>query len=1095
MKKVLIPIGLILLSGAFSPAMQAFAADNKPEISVNISQQKKQVTGTVVDELGPVAGAAVSIKGSSEGTITDMDGKFTLSVNEGSILSISFIGYVTQEIKYTGQTSLNIKLVEDTQKLDEVVVTAMGIKKEKRALSYAMSELKSEDIQLVPVQNIANSLYGKAAGVQIQQTAAGPTGGTKIQIRGINSVEGNSRPLIVVDGIPINDTDSNWAGRERSQTQEGSALNDINPDDIESMSILKGANAAALYGSRATNGVIVITTKRGDGAKKGLGIQVSTSYTYDQRAYMPEFQNVFGGGSTPYFTTNENGEPIYTGSTYRSFGPRMDGTEVIWWDGVKRPFSPQPDNYRDIFKDGYTNNNSISITNGTDKNNIRLSYTNMNYAGYLENFKQNKHNFSLSGNFKVHERLTFDASVSFNISDTKNPPTRIDRVSNYPMPRNEIAQLWKDNYKNSEGYYLTDEISGISSGNRDNIINYLLWQQNENEYTTKRERLIASLSANLKIFDFLNFRLRGGTDRYSDKKEDKEMFKQYSDPADMNNLQGSYRKVDNHYQKNYIEGLLMFNKTFAEDYDVTANLGISGEDISETGLTWSSHGLKYNGMFSTNNNKRDPKAAGRDSGYNRGEFLGAVFASAQLAYKRFLYLDLTARNDWSSRLTAGNRSFFYPSAGLSFVFTEALDLPDWWNYGKVRGSYAVVGNTTPSLYFTNTAYTYGSFNNTAITNQFDATVPPTNIVPEKTYSWEFGLESRMFNSRLGFDFAYYTNKTKNQIISVPITPSTGATAMRMNAGEIGNYGVELQVTGVPVETKDFSWESVLNFSYTHNELISLADGLEDRLLSNPWSAANFKAVPGYATPSVYIRKWIRDDNGNMVVDKNGNYQQEGEFTYAGSAAPKFIAGFTNTFRYKNFSLSAHIDGSFGGKLLSLTNNFLKSSGAGKESLFGRDEEYGGLAYYIDKDTQQKIALDSHNASAPANALNGRVHHDGIIAPGVKEDGSKNDIIVAAADYYNSRYNRNGSEDNLYDNTYIKLRELKLSYQLPNQWISKIGLQNLNLSLIGNNLFFIYKSVPNVNPEATLGTGGTNPYVEYTTYPSARSFGFSIKTSF
>ena len=326
------------------------------------------------------------------------------------------------------------------------------------------------------------------------------------------------------------------------------------------------------------------------------------------------------------------------------------------------------------------------------------------------------------------------------------------------------------------------------------------------------------------------------------------MFKQYSDPADMNNLQGSYRKVDNHYQKNYIEGLLMFNKTFAEDYDVTANLGISGEDISETGLTWSSHGLKYNGMFSTNNNKRDPKAAGRDSGYNRGEFLGAVFASAQLAYKRFLYLDLTARNDWSSRLTAGNRSFFYPSAGLSFVFTEALDLPDWWNYGKVRGSYAVVGNTTPSLYFTNTAYTYGSFNNTAITNQFDATVPPTNIVPEKTYSWEFGLESRMFNSRLGFDFAYYTNKTKNQIISVPITPSTGATAMRMNAGEIGNYGVELQVTGVPVETKDFSWESVLNFSYTHNELISLADGLEDRLLSNPWSAANFKSCPRICNP-------------------------------------------------------------------------------------------------------------------------------------------------------------------------------------------------------------------------------------------------------
>lgn len=1094
MKKVLRPIGLILLSGALCSIGQAYATGAKSEVVTNITQQKKKVTGTVIDAFGPVTGASVSVKGTNEGTITDIDGNFSLDVAPGTTLSISFIGYVTQEIKYTGQATLDVKLMEDAQKIDEVVVTAMGIKKEKRALSYAMSELKSSDIQLVPVQNVANSLYGKAAGVQIQQTAAGPTGGTKIQIRGINSVEGNTRPLIVVDGIPINDTDSNWAGRERSETQQGSALNDINPDDIESMSILKGANAAALYGSRATNGVIVITTKRG-GSGKGLGIQVGTSYTYDQRAYMPELQNVFGGGSNPYFTTNADGQNIYNGDTYRSFGPRMDGTEVLWWDGVKRPYSPQPNNYRDVFKDGFTNNNSISITNGSDKNSIRLAYTNMNYGGYLENFKQNKHNFSFSGNFKVHERLTFDASVSFNISETKNPPTRIDRVSNYPMPRNEITQLWKDNYKNDEGYFLSNNISNISSGNRDNIIKYLMWQQNENEYTQNRERLIASLSANVKIFDFLNFRLRGGTDRYRDDKENKEMFEKYASPADMSSLQGSYRKEDNHYQKNYVEGLLMFNKTFTEDFDVTANLGISGEDITESKIIWESQGLKYNGMFSSENNKKDPKQASKDKVVNQGEFLGAVFASAQLAYKRFLYLDLTARNDWSSRLSASNRSFFYPSAGLSFVFTEALDLPEWYNYGKVRASYAIVGNTTPSIYFTNSEYQYGMFNNTVITNEFKGEVPPTNIMPEKTYSWELGLESRILNGRLGFDFAYYTNKTKNQIITVPVTPSTGATGMKMNAGDIGNYGVELQVTGTPVETKQFSWESVLNFAYTHNELISLIDGMEDRLISSPWSAANFKAVPGYATPSVFIKKWVRDDQGNMVVDKNGNYQQESEFTYAGSAAPKFTAGFTNTFRYRDLSLSVHIDGSFGGKLLSLTNNFLKSSGAGKESLFGRDEEYGGLAYYIDKNTNQKIALDSHSAAAPANALDGRVRHDGIIAEGYKADGNKNDIIVSAADYYNNRYNRNGSEDNLYDNTYIKLRELKLSYRVPSKIITKIGLQNLNVSLVGSNLFFIYKNVPNVNPEATLGTGGTNPYIEYTSYPSARSFGFAINTSF
>lgn len=1077
-------MGMILAAGLLCLAGQAVASN----------QQAQTVTGTVIDAFGPVTGASVSIKGTTQGTITGMDGRFTLEVEPGATLSISFIGYVTQEIKYTGQRDLQIKLMEDTQKLDEVVVTAMGIKKEERGLSYAMSQLKSDDIQLVPVQNVANSLYGKAAGVQIQQTAAGPTGGTRIQIRGINTVEGNTRPLIVVDGIPINDTDSQWSGRERNQTQDGSALNDINPDDIESMSILKGANAAALYGSRATNGVIVITTKRG-GDRKGLGISVSTSYTYDQRAYMPELQNVFGGGSDPYFETNAAGEKVYTGDTYRSFGPRMDGTEVRWWDGVKRPFSPQPNNYRDIFKDGFTNNNNIAITSATDKNSLRLSYTNMNYGGFLENFKQNKHNFNFSGNFKLHERLTIDASVSFNISDTKNQPTRIDRVSNYPMPRNEITQLWKDNYKNEAGYFLTDAIANISSGNRDNILKYLLWQQNENSYTKTRERLIASISANLKLFDFLNFRLRGGTDRYRDNKENKEMFEKYADPTDMTELQGSYRKEDKHYQKNYIEGLLMFNKTFANDFDVSANLGISGEDISETTLIWESEGLKYNGMFSAANNKKDPKKASKDGVENQGEFLGAVFASAQLAYKRYLYLDLTARNDWSSRLAAGNRSFFYPSAGLSFVFSEVMALPAWWNYGKLRGSYAIVGNTTPTIYFTNSSFTYGTFNNQVITNTFPNEVPPTHIRPEKTYSWEFGFESRILDGRLGIDLTYYTNKTKNQIITVPVTPSTGATGMKMNAGEIGNRGVELSLSGTPIETKDFSWESTLNFAYTHNELISLIDGMEDRQISSPWSAAIFKAVPGYATPSVFIRKWVRDEAGQMVVDKNGNYQQEAAYTYAGDAAPKFTGGFTNTFRYGNFSLSAHIDGSFGGKLLSFTNNFLKSSGAGKESLFGRDEAYGGLPYYIDATTNRKVALDSHQAAAPANALEGRVHHDGIIAPGVKEDGSRNDIIVAAADYYNSRYNRNGSEDNLYDNTYVKLRELKLSYRIPAKALTKIGLNNLNVSLVGSNLFFLYKSVPNVNPEATLGTGGTNPYVEYTSYPSARSFGFAINTSF
>lgn len=1094
-KKQLKQISLFLLSLAASSVSSVNAKDAPTPFPLEIVQQKETLTGVILDSSGPVIGATVSVKGTSIGAITDMEGQFSLQIPAGSVLSISFIGYVTQEIKYTGQKNIRVVLKEDALNLDEVVVTAMGIKKEKRALSYAMSELKANELTTVPTPNLANSLYGKAAGVQIMQTAAGAMGGTKIQIRGINSVEGSSRPLIVVDGIPVNDNDSDWGGRERSQTQQGSALNDINPDDIESMSILKGANAAALYGSRATNGVIVITTKRGS-TQKGLGISVNTSYTYDQLADMPEYQNVFGGGSSSQFVTNAEGQKVYKGDTYRSFGPRMDGTPVLWWDGQIRPYSPQPDNYKSFFKNGFSNNNSISISNRSENASFRVSYTNVNFGGNMNNMKQTKHNFSLSGNFKLSNRITFDASINYNITDKQNTPTRIDRVSNYPMPRNEISQLWKDQYKNSEGYFLTDELSSISSGNRDNIINYLLWQQNENRYTNNRERLIASLSANIRIIESLNLKVRGGTDRYSDKSETKEMFKKYADPADMNNLQGNYEKTDNHYTKNYADAMLMYNQKFVDDFDLSMTLGASVEDISETGTSCRSQGLKYNGMFSTANNKKNPKDANKDSGYSRGEFMGAVFASGQIAYKRFLYLDLTARNDWSSRLSRDNRSFFYPSAGLGFIFSDAFDMPRWMNYGKLRASYAIVGNTAPSLFFTNAAYQYDSFGGTAITNSFNDVVPPLNIEPEKTYSWEFGFETHLLNNRLSIDVAYYTNRTKNQILEVPVAPSTGASKMKYNAGEIGNHGVEIQLGATPVETKKFNWRTVVNFAYTRNKMISLIKGMDDRMISNPWNACLFKAVPGYATPSIFIQKWERDDNGNLLVDDNGKYIKESEFTYAGNAAPKFTGGFSNTFTYGPLSLFIHIDGQFGGKIMSISNNFMKASGVAKESLFGRDEEYGGLPYYIEEGTNKKILLNSHTATAPISALDGKVYHDGMISEGVKKsNGSTNDIVMSAADYYNGRYNDYGTEDNLYDNTYIKLREVKLSYSIPSQVCRKIGFQNLNVSLLGSNLFFIYKSLPNLNPESTLGTGGTNSYVEYTAYPSSRSFGFSLNASF
>lgn len=1092
-------ICLILIFILISTAGNMFASDTNEGKAIGMAQQQKKLVGTVSDNLGPVVGATVTVKGTTTGTITDNDGQFTLTnIPNGAIIQISFMGYHTQEINYTGQESLNIRLVEDSKLLDEIVVTALGIKKERRALPYAMGEIKSEDLRTVPTQNLGSSLYGKVAGMQIASTAGGPMGGTKIQLRGINSIGGVNRPLIILDGIPIHDDDSKWDGRERNQTQQGSALNDINSEDIESISVLKGGNAAALYGLRATNGVILITTKKGS-KSQGLGIDVSTSYTTNRVAYLPEYQNVFGVGTKGYFDTNSDGQNILE-ANYRSFGPRMDGTNVLWWDGVVRPFNPQPDNFKDLFQNGFSNNNTISITNGSENTSMRLSYANNNYEGFLQNMKQVRHNFNLSGTAKLSEWLSVNASVSFNRIEETNSATRIDRVSNYPMPRSEIAQLYKDHYRNADGYYMTDAMkngtggSGVSGSVKSNIIDYMLWQQNANRYTSNKDRWLGNIAATIKVIDPLSIRLTVGTDRIRTLNEDKEMFKEYSAPGDNTTSQGLYRKKNIDYTKNFFEAMMLFDKQLSDKLSLSLMGAFSSEDTKESSLQWQSSGLKINGMFSTQNTKFTPTSV-NGWGTNGSEVLYGLYGSGQLAYNHYLYFDITARNDWTSRLPSYSRSFFYPSFGLGFVFTDAFQLPSWLTYGKVRASYAIVGNHAPSRYFASNKYTQETYDGGVTTNSFSSSVPPVRIVPEKTYSWEFGTELKALNGRIGLDFSYFTNETRNQILDVKIPISTGSGSTKMNAGSLKNHGVEFQLTGTPVQTKNFRWDATLNLSHTKSTVDSFSEGLTSVAIGGGWNT-RLDAYPGEPTYGIYLKKWKRDDNGELLVNANGYYIQDTEYSYMGDAMPTIVGGFSNTFTYKDLSLTVLVDGQFGGKMISFTNIYLNASGAGKGSLFGRDEEYGGIPYYIEAGTNKKIRLDSHSASAPSTSSDGRVYHDGIIAQGMKEsDGKENDILISAYQYYNSRYNQTATEDQLYKSSYVKLRELSLTYNMPASIYSKAKLKGLSLSLIGSNLFYIYKSIPNVTPESTLGTGGANAYLEYTAYPSSRQFGFSLKAKF
>jgi iron complex outermembrane receptor protein len=1065
-------------------------------------QEKFRVHGIVTDSYGePLVGATVLEKGNtSNGTISDINGEYNIEIaNPNGILVFGYVGHKSLEKAVNSRNSLNVVLEDNATTLDELVVTALNIKKDRRALPYALGEIKAEELTTIPTQGLSSSLYGKVAGMQVASTSGGQMGGTKIQLRGVNSIAGSNRPLIVVDGIPVYDDDTNYTGRDRDQTQESSALNDINPDDIESISVLKGANAAALYGSRATNGVIVITTKKGT-TKKGLGIEVSSSYTYNQMVWMPEYQNEFGVGTQPFFNTNSAGQNILQSSSV-SWGPAMDGTNVLWWDGVERPFVAQPDNMKDLFQDGFNNNNSISITSGGEKSSMRVSYANNNYEGFLNNMTQTRHNFNFSGTTQLSSWLTVNASMSYNRNKNINPGTRIDRISNFPMPRNEITALYKQHYKTADGYFMTNEmrdgaegaVNGVNANLKNNVINYLLWEQNENRYTTAKDRYLGNISTNIKIIDPLSIRLSIGTDRIYTLKEDKEMHKQYSDPADATSLEGMYRKINKTYIKNFYEAMVMFDQKLSDKFNLSIMGAFSSEDIKESSNKWQSNGLKINGMFSASNNKGNYLQSSANKWVeNESEVMYAVYGSGQLAYNSYLYLDITARNDWSSRLPSYSRSFFYPSFGLGFVFSDAFKVPEWLTYGKLRGSYAIVGNYTPERYFANILYTQSSFDDRVTTNSFSSTIPPVSIDPEKTHSLEFGTELKLFGGRIGIDFTYFANETRNQILSATIPVSTGGAKMSMNAGTVQSKGVELQLTGRPVETKNFTWSSTLNLSRTKSTLEKLSDGLEYYQIGNPWSV-QFRALPGDPIYGIYIRKWQRDDNGNMIVGSNGRYIQDTEYSYMGDAMPKVVAGFSNTFQYKNFSLSVMLDGQFGGKLVSFTNSLLKASGVGKESLYGRSEKYGGLPYYMDANGN-RILLDSHSSAAPDGSY---VYHDGVIAKGVKEDGTKNDIVISSYNYHYYKYNGplDACEDLVRKNTYIKVRELNFTYNMPKSIYSKFKLQGLSLSLIGSNLFYVYKSIPNVSPESGLGTSSFYSYVEYSSYPSERNFGFSVKAKF
>ena len=1103
MFKIYRPISALLLVASLGSAWNAFASEGTIGETSEVNQQSGKVTGIVADDLGPVAGASVAVKGTSKGTITDSDGKFVLNgVKKGEIIQISFLGYTTQEIAYKGQESLDIKLVEDSQAIDEVVVTALGMKRSHKSLGYALTTIKGDEFTLAgKAANPLTSLYGKAAGVGIQSSAAGPTGGVNIKIRGAASLESSSktRPLFVVDGVPIHDQESSMATRGYDPLNSfdyGAGINDINPEDIESMEILKGAKASVLYGSEGANGVVLITTKKGANTR-GLGVTASFQYTVEQPVSYIDFQNEFGTGTSVY---DELTGKLPDGTSMRrlgtsrfNFGPAFDGKPIMDIDGNIINYEAQPDNFMDFFRKGYSDNVNVAIAGGNEMGNMRVSYTNYKYQGILDNFEQKKNILSFSGKMNASKFATFEINSNIYNIVTQNRYPNIGGLVSYGINRDQPFSTLERLYKDDSGYKRNKEDLTMSSY-ASNIMD-LLWHQRENRNVDDKFHMITSLKGKFDFHKNVFLVLQGGID-YTDIEYNQKARVTQAEP---NVVGGKYSRKEERYVVQNYDAMLNFDKNFMKDrLNVLAFFGGGYRSNEDKSINVSTYGdMLYPDWYSLNNEGSWPGAGdkGKVRGMSRGsDFLYSLYGGVTLSLDESYYGEITGRNDWASTLPAGNNSYFYPGISFNWNFKDQIPIPQL-QFGKIRMAWADAGRPA-SRYFANNVFSLGQIAET----EASIVTPPSALFsgllkPERKREYEIGMDLRFFDqNRLEFDFSYYTNNVYDQIMSVPLSSTSGYSEIRINAGNVHNYGYEIFLKGTPLVGKDFRWDVSFTAANQYAKVKKLYPGITQKLIGG---GTGYKVVAEVGEPmgELLTYDYKKDEHGNRVVSSNGFYvlDYDAGFKKNSNINPSFIGGFNTSFYYKNFNINLGFDYKFGGALLSMSNYYLIGNGLSKESLPYRDEKHGGLAYYIN---EQNVKVPcEHNTAAPAGAKDNRVYHDGLILNGVKEDGSKNDIILSAYEYYSTFIHDMSADlqpDNIYKNDYIKFREIGISYTIPKRIVEKAKLQKVTLTATARNLFYLYKAIPNIDAESTLGT---NSYEEYSFFPSTRSFGIGVSVSF
>ena len=1029
--------------------------------SFAIEQQSNKVIGTVKDEFGPVIGASVVEKGTSNGVVTDLNGKFSLNVKPGATLIISFVGYKQQEVK-AGNVPLNIVLEEDSKMLGEVVVTALGIKRERKALGYGVAEVQGEALTKAKETNVINSMAGRVPGLVVTQTAGGASGSSRVILRGSTEMTGNNQPLYVIDGVPLDNTNFGSAGTYGG-FDLGDGISSVNPDDIESMSVLKGPAASALYGSRASHGVILITTKKAN--KDKISVEYNGTMTFDtQLAKWDDVQQIYGMGSNGTYPINA------VSNTNMSWGAKADGTNMLkYFDGVERPYLIVPDNTSQFFRTGFTATNSAIIGVNNGKTGIRFTYTDMRNKDIVPKTHMSRDIFNLRANTTAG-KFDLDFSANYTREDVKNRPALGDSKSNIGKNLMTLAttydQEWLKTYQDANGEY-----SNWNGMDPYNVNPY--WDVYKNSNNSKKDqfrfngKVVWNITQHLKIQGTAGAELNWFT------------FEDYKAPTTPG-YESGYLQNNNFRNRMYnFELLALYNNSWG-DFDFNATLGGNLYKVNNQTIVTTAKDMKIRdvvALMSFNEVSVEP--------YSYRKQINSVYGAVNLGWKHMLYFDATLRGDQSSTLPISNNMYIYPSFSGSFVFSELLKLGDKLPYGKVRMSWAQVGSDTDpyqlGLVYTKSKFAYPGYTIGYISN---GTIPNKDLKPTKTNSFEMGLELKSLKNRIGLDFTYYSQLSKNQIMGMASSSTSGYGYRLINAGEIENKGVEIALNTRPIQTKDFSWDLNFNFSKNSNKVKKLVDDMDMfELEKATWLDVQVAAKVGENFGSIVGPDFQRNENGDILIDPSTGLPMYDKSNHVlGNASWDWTGGVYTNFSYKNISLSAVFDVKVGADLYSMSARAAHETGKSMATLEGRE------AWYKSEEARQ--------AAGYAKDSPDWIPTGGFIAPGVIDNGDgtyrENDIVINPEKYWMSVC-RNAPSMFIYDNSYVKCREITLSYTLPKAWLKNV-VDGLTISFVARNPFIVWKNIPNIDPDSNYNNT-TGMGMEYGSLPSRKSYGFNVNVKF